>query len=327
MRCYLVSFSLLLLPLFVVAQPITPFSSMNYQGVARDVNGNPIPNQTIGLRITIPFALSFAYIETQTVTTNAHGVFSILIGQGTPVGGIYPSFEAIDWNNALFWGIQVEVDPAGGTSYTAMVSGSLVMVPFAGRARTADALANNLMVAEPYSGLVHTPNTVNVGIGTPTPTANLHVAGSTRIENGSQGAGKVLTSDANGNATWSTVVTSGSYTPTWTNVAGFTTMPTTRTCEYSRVGSLVNVVCHFTGSGPNYATGSNTATITLPPGLSASSSVVSGSFNSDHYRTGTQSTTGIVANNNATSVLLRMNGATAGASPSFCNFSYRTSAP
>jgi hypothetical protein len=42
----------------------------------------------------------------------------------------------------------------------------------------------------------------NVGIGTTTPSAKLHVNGSLRITNGTQGAGKVLTSDANGNATW-----------------------------------------------------------------------------------------------------------------------------
>jgi hypothetical protein len=43
----------------------------------------------------------------------------------------------------------------------------------------------------------------NVGIGvTGTPAAKLHVNGSVRITEGNQAAGKVLTSDANGNATW-----------------------------------------------------------------------------------------------------------------------------
>jgi hypothetical protein len=41
-----------------------------------------------------------------------------------------------------------------------------------------------------------------IGIGTDNPATNLHIAGSLRIENETQGAGKVLTSDANGNATW-----------------------------------------------------------------------------------------------------------------------------
>ncbi len=46
--------------------------------------------------------------------------------------------------------------------------------------------------------------TGNVGIGTTAPTATLHVNGTTRLVDGTQGAGKVLTSDASGNATWQT---------------------------------------------------------------------------------------------------------------------------
>ena len=42
----------------------------------------------------------------------------------------------------------------------------------------------------------------NVGIGTSTPSATLHVNGNFRLVDGSQGAGKVLTSDANGQASW-----------------------------------------------------------------------------------------------------------------------------
>ncbi|MDW9378743.1 hypothetical protein [Chryseobacterium sp. JV558] len=51
---------------------------------------------------------------------------------------------------------------------------------------------NNLVLA----------NNNNVGIGTDSPTQKLHVNGSIRIVDGSQGASKVLTSDANGVSTW-----------------------------------------------------------------------------------------------------------------------------
>ncbi len=44
----------------------------------------------------------------------------------------------------------------------------------------------------------------NVGIGTITPTAKLEVNGTLKISGGSPGAGKVLTSDANGLASWAT---------------------------------------------------------------------------------------------------------------------------
>lgn len=49
----------------------------------------------------------------------------------------------------------------------------------------------------------------NVGIGTTTPAAKLHVVGNVAIEDGTQGAGKVLTSDAAGIASWQLPTGSG----------------------------------------------------------------------------------------------------------------------
>ena len=48
----------------------------------------------------------------------------------------------------------------------------------------------------------------NVGIGTTTPTARLDITGNIKITDGTQGAGKVLTSNANGMASWSTPTSS-----------------------------------------------------------------------------------------------------------------------
>lgn len=52
-------------------------------------------------------------------------------------------------------------------------------------------------------------NAGNVGIGTSTPGAKLEVAGQVKITGGTPGAGKVLTSDAAGLATWQTQSSSG----------------------------------------------------------------------------------------------------------------------
>jgi hypothetical protein len=51
---------------------------------------------------------------------------------------------------------------------------------------------------------------VKVGIGTPTPSAKLDVIGAVKITDGTQGASKVLTSDANGLASWQVPASSSS---------------------------------------------------------------------------------------------------------------------
>lgn len=67
--------------------------------------------------------------------------------------------------------------------------------------RAAAVGANNSLVLGGITG-VNGGSSVNVGIGTTTPADRLHVVGNLRMVDGNQGAGKVLTSDANGRATW-----------------------------------------------------------------------------------------------------------------------------
>jgi hypothetical protein len=81
--------------------------------------------------------------------------------------------------------------------------------------------------------LANVSNVGRVGIGTSNPTATLDLNGSLKITNGSQGAGKVLTSDASGNATWQSPsgggsnrvvsgTTSAGFAPSTLNGSGFT---------------------------------------------------------------------------------------------------------
>ena len=54
------------------------------------------------------------------------------------------------------------------------------------------------------SPLLYVRNDGNVGIGTSNPDASLHIEGTFKLADGTEGIDKVLTSDVDGNATWST---------------------------------------------------------------------------------------------------------------------------
>ena len=53
-----------------------------------------------------------------------------------------------------------------------------------------------------YHDVMTMATNANIGIGTNSPNAKLHLNGNLRIEDGTEGDGYVLTSDANGNASW-----------------------------------------------------------------------------------------------------------------------------
>ncbi|MCB0781919.1 MAG: hypothetical protein KDC03_20730, partial [Flavobacteriales bacterium] len=169
-----------------------------------------IANQTIGIKFTMYFALSLAYEETQTVSTNELGLFTAEIGAGTPTGvGAFPTFGSIGWQGAVFnWSLQVAIDPSGGTNYQSVGPPSPIRaVPFANLAQTANVLSDSAWVSPPYQGAVYTNK--NVGIGTDSPTNDLDIVGDVRIANGSEAEGRVLTSDANGKARWEALSAEG----------------------------------------------------------------------------------------------------------------------
>lgn len=101
-----------------------------YQGVARNASGALLVNQNISLRISIRDAVAngiLLFSERHMLTTSNLGLFDIQIGGGTVLSG---TIAGINWGtNAKF--LQVEMDPAGGTSYINMGTMQLASVPYA----------------------------------------------------------------------------------------------------------------------------------------------------------------------------------------------------
>ncbi|MCB9184282.1 MAG: beta-propeller fold lactonase family protein [Flavobacteriales bacterium] len=185
----------LLLGTSLLAQ--TP-EAFNYQGVARDASGDELVNTTIGVQFQLHQGTAVGtvvYSETHNPTTNALGLFSLEVGNGTPGAG---TFAAIDWSAGPYF-LEVGLDPAGGSSYTSVGTQQLLSVPYALHARTADMADDGDWV---LSGDTVHSNGRRVGIGTNAPSQDLDVEGTFQLKDGSQGDKKILTSDADGNASW-----------------------------------------------------------------------------------------------------------------------------
>jgi hypothetical protein len=128
----------------------------NYQGVARNSVGNVLANQTISLRLTIRDASpggAIVYQETRTVITNPFGLFNVQVGSpgATGVSGsIQPLTGGLvtpsPWATATgLKYIQVEIDPAGGTTFINIGTAQIASVPFA----LYSSLSNDLVL--PYN--------------------------------------------------------------------------------------------------------------------------------------------------------------------------------
>ncbi|MDZ7738200.1 MAG: tail fiber domain-containing protein [Bacteroidales bacterium] len=106
---------------------------LNYQAVVRDASGNPIASTTVGVKLSILQGSSSGSpvcIEEFSPATNAYGLVTLEIGSVNNV-----DFEAIDWSAGPYF-LKVEIDQAGGTSYTEVGTSQLLSVPYALHALT-----------------------------------------------------------------------------------------------------------------------------------------------------------------------------------------------
>lgn len=107
---------------------IAQTGGINFQGVARNATGAVLANQKINLKFSIIKTSetgTVEYTETKETTTNAQGVFAMVVGEVNA-----SSFAAVDWKTTPKF-LKVEMDAAGGTSFITMGTTRLQNVPFA----------------------------------------------------------------------------------------------------------------------------------------------------------------------------------------------------
>ena len=189
------SFYLLLITFYSFAQVPQKF---NYQGIARDTKGNPMAQQRMTLKLTVlptSDATEGEYEEIQSVTTNEFGLYNLQIGNGTPLKG---EMKAVKWETGNKY-IKVAIDPKGGNDFVDAGTNQLLSVPYAIYADKAGTAKNagggdrlgavstsasgtgtvNYLTKFTAANTIYNSqlfdNGTNIGIGTTSPAARLHL--------------------------------------------------------------------------------------------------------------------------------------------------------
>lgn len=230
MKKLITFFALLLINSVLLAiTPPVP-EKISYQAVIRNSSNELITNYAVGMKVSIlqtSATGTVVYSETHTPTSNANGLITIAIGTGAVISG---SFSGIDWSAGPYF-IKTETDPAGGTSYSITSTSELLSVPYALYAKD----VQNKQWSESGSSIYFNSGKVGIGKNPIADSrqfqvlteANQAIAGVNnsasyasifaqnlgtgpaadfrnyiRIIDGTEGNGKILTSDANGTASW-----------------------------------------------------------------------------------------------------------------------------
>ncbi|MCB0807325.1 MAG: hypothetical protein KDC05_16135 [Bacteroidales bacterium] len=133
----------------------------NYQAVARNSSGDLLTNQLVSFRISLRSGSptgTIHYQEIHPVTTNEYGLVNLVIGEGTPVLG---DLGSLYWGEMEYY-IQVELDPAGGSTYQNMGTSQLLSVPYSLYAKSSECWERS-----GDDAIMQLPGNVGIGIGNP----------------------------------------------------------------------------------------------------------------------------------------------------------------
>ena len=118
---------------------------ISYQAVILSPDGKALPgkNQTsiplANQKICLKFAFKtnvgvtgvVEYEETHVIETDAYGMVNLTLGQGTPVGGFFATFDLIPWSSTTKF-LEVNLDKSGAcTNFTMISDQAFTAVPFA----------------------------------------------------------------------------------------------------------------------------------------------------------------------------------------------------
>ena len=106
------------------------YEGTTYQAVIRNSSNALITNSVVGVKISIMQFTStgnVVFSESHTPTTNANGLVTFVIGEGTALIGDYFN---ISWEKGPYF-IETSIDPTGGGNYTISGISQINTVPYA----------------------------------------------------------------------------------------------------------------------------------------------------------------------------------------------------
>ncbi len=102
-------------------------SGINFQGVARDMDGMALSNTSLSVDIDVHDSMGGSeYTENHRITTDGHGIYSLVIGMGESMTG---DFDAIDWSFSKELTVMIDVSDDGSVDIE--FTTPLMQVPYA----------------------------------------------------------------------------------------------------------------------------------------------------------------------------------------------------
>ena len=139
---------------------------INYQAVARNESGGLLADQAIHVKIALLDSTASGtvlYEEVHALTTNAFGLFNLVIGQGDSLAG---DFNAIPWGDGAKF-LKVAIDQRGGNDFIEMGTTQLLSVPYAlYAAKSGEAASTPSLWSHEANGNTSFPGDVYIGDST-----------------------------------------------------------------------------------------------------------------------------------------------------------------
>ena len=249
----------------------TPKNKLDVQGGIAVLGAN-IVNPT-GNGVTLSSEASFDRLQTfggRPLALNSLGN-NVGIGTGTPSYNLHIAGQSLGIDNTISGAASfAELKSGPAATNTTVRLQSNVGAGFVGTSTNHDFYITSNGITRLTAMAAG-----NVGVGTVTPSAALHVNGTFKISDGTQGLGKVLTSDATGLTTWSSSAYFASGTTALYDIgaASGTTLTNNvnSTLTYGGGGSVTTVNITFVTAAPNqnyeisFYTGGSAATTFVTP--------------------------------------------------------------